>query len=159
MTKNRSFSIAFKRQVVQEYLAGENLNRIARRHGIARNLLAIWVDKFAAGAFDDPARELHLLPAYKERIAALERMVGRQALEIEKLRDKLGNTRPAAAVPANLGTISAPWNRTALERRLGQQALEIESLRQALDGSGEARSDAAPMPSACLPVRPLDTTP
>jgi len=38
MAKHRSHCIAFKRQVVQEYLAGETLHGLARRHDVSRNL-------------------------------------------------------------------------------------------------------------------------
>ncbi len=86
MAKHRSYSIDFKRQVAQEFLAGETLHGLARRHDVSRNLIRIWVAKFEAGAFDDDAQAADLLQEYEARIAALERMVGRQALEIEFLR-------------------------------------------------------------------------
>ena len=53
---------------------------------MSRNLIRIWVRKFEAGAFDDDARAADLLQDYEAKIAALERMVGRQALEIEFLK-------------------------------------------------------------------------
>ena len=56
MAKHRSHSIEFKRQVAQEYLAGETLHGLAKRHDISRNLIRIWVAKYEAGAFDDDAR-------------------------------------------------------------------------------------------------------
>ena len=52
MAKHRTHSthsIAFKRQVVQEYLAGETLHGLARRHDLSRTLIRIWVDKYEAG--------------------------------------------------------------------------------------------------------------
>ena len=55
MAQHRTHSIAFKRQVVQEYLAGETLHGLARRHDLSRNLIRIWVDKYEAGAFDEDA--------------------------------------------------------------------------------------------------------
>ena len=42
-----------------------------------------------AGAFDDEFRAADLLQEYEGKIAALERMVGRQALEIEFLKGAL----------------------------------------------------------------------
>ena len=48
MAKHRTHSIAFKRQVVQEYLAGETLHGLARRHELSRTLIRIWVDKYEA---------------------------------------------------------------------------------------------------------------
>ena len=50
MAKHRSHSIEFKRQVVQEYLAGETLHGLAKRHDLSRNLIRIWVQKYEAGA-------------------------------------------------------------------------------------------------------------
>ena len=35
-------SIAFKCQVVQEYLAGETLRGLARRHDLSRTLIRVW---------------------------------------------------------------------------------------------------------------------
>ena len=54
--------------------------------------------KYEAGAFDDEARAADLLQEYEAKIAALERMVGRQALELEFLRGALRNApRPRSA--------------------------------------------------------------
>ena len=52
MAKHRSHSIEFKRQVVQEYLAGETLHGLAHRHDLSRNLIRIWVQKYEAGALE-----------------------------------------------------------------------------------------------------------
>jgi transposase-like protein len=86
MTRHRSHSIEFKRQVAQDYVAGETLHALAKRHDVSRNLIRVWVAKYEAGAFDDDAQAADLIQEYEAKIAALERMVGRQALEIEFLR-------------------------------------------------------------------------
>jgi transposase-like protein len=86
MARYRSHSIEFKRQVVQEYLAGETLHGLAKRHDICRNLIRVWVAKHEAGAFDEDAMAADLIHAYEARIAALERLVGKQALELEFLK-------------------------------------------------------------------------
>ena len=78
--KHRCHSIEFKRQVAQEYLAGDTLHGLAKRHDISRNLIRVWVARYEAGAFDDDARAADLLQEYEAKIAALERLVGRQAL-------------------------------------------------------------------------------
>ena len=83
MAIHRSHSIEFKRQVAQEFIAGETLHGLAARHGVSRNLIRVWVMKFEAGAFDEDAEAAGLLQEYEAKIAALERMVGRQALKIE----------------------------------------------------------------------------
>ena len=89
MAKHRTHSIEFKRQVALDFIAGETLHGLAKRHDISRNLIRIWVKKLEAGAFDEE---------YETKIAALERMVGRQALEIEFLKGALKSVpRPRSA--------------------------------------------------------------
>ena len=46
----------FKRQVAQEFLSGETLHGLAKRHDISRNLIRVWVEKYEAGVFADEAR-------------------------------------------------------------------------------------------------------
>ena len=71
MTKHRSHSAAFKRQVAQEFIAGETLHGLSKRHDISRQLIRIWVGKYEAGALDDatpvisPVLVLRLYPAGK----------------------------------------------------------------------------------------------
>ena len=82
MARHRSHSIEFKRQVAQECLGGETLHGLAERHDIPRNLVRVWVGTHEAGAFDEDARAADLIQAHEARIAALERLVGRQALKL-----------------------------------------------------------------------------
>jgi transposase len=84
--QHRSHSVAFKRQVAEEFLAGETLHGLAKRHDLCRNLIRVWVAKYEAGAYDDDAGAADLIQAYEARIAALERLAGKQALELEFLR-------------------------------------------------------------------------
>ena len=76
MTKHRSHSAAFKRQVAEEFIAGETLHALSKRHDISRQLIRIWVGKFEAGALDDDVQAADLIQEYEAKIAALERMVG-----------------------------------------------------------------------------------
>ena len=106
MATHRSHGIEFNRQVAQEFIAGETLHGLAGRHGVSRNLIRVWVMRFEAGAFDEDAEAAGLLQEYEAKIAALERMVGRQALEIEFLKGALKNApRPRSATPS---VISGP---------------------------------------------------
>jgi transposase len=89
MARHRTHSIEFKRQVAQEFLAGETLHGLAKRHDVCRNLIRVWVAKYEAGEFDDDAKTADLIQAYEARIAALERLVGKQALELEFLKGAL----------------------------------------------------------------------
>ena len=45
MARHRIHSLAFKKQVVQEYAAGATLNGLAREHDLSRNLIRIWIAK------------------------------------------------------------------------------------------------------------------
>src|SRR6185369_3907798 len=89
MTKHRSHSAAFKRQVAAEFIAGETLHALSKRHDISRQLIRIWVGKFEAGALDDDVQAADLIQEYEARITALERLVGKQALELEFLKGAL----------------------------------------------------------------------
>lgn len=106
MAKHRCYSIEFKRQVAQEYLTGETLHGLAKRHDISRNLIRVWVAKFEAGALDEDAAAADLIQESEAKIAALERLVGRQTLEIEFLKGALKNApRPKSA---STSVISGP---------------------------------------------------
>jgi transposase len=41
MAKHRSHSIGFKRQIAQEFISGETLHGLAKRHDLSRNLIRI----------------------------------------------------------------------------------------------------------------------
>jgi len=98
MARHRSHSIAFKRQVAGEFIAGETLHALSKRHDVSRQLIRIWVSKFEAGAFDEDVQAADLIQEYEAKIAALERMVGRQALELELLKGALKHApRPRSA--------------------------------------------------------------
>jgi transposase len=110
MTRHRSHSVAFKRQVAEEFIAGEALHALSKRHDISRQLIWIWVGKFEAGALDDDVQAADLLQEYEAKIAALERMVGRQALEIEMLKGALKHApRPRSATTSVVtGSVVSP---------------------------------------------------
>lgn len=88
MTKrrHRRHSIPFKRMIVEAYFNGEALNALSTEHDICRHLIRTWIDKYEQGEFDEEAINSVTIPEYEARIAALERLVGRQALEIEFLK-------------------------------------------------------------------------
>jgi transposase len=101
MATQRRYSIEFKRQVVQEYQAGETLPGLAKRHGISRNLVRIWAAKAEAGEFDDDLAAASILQEYEAHIGALERLVGKLALENEFLKAAPRHVRqPTNATPS-----------------------------------------------------------
>lgn len=104
MAKHRTYSTEFKRQVAQEFLGGETLYGLTKRHDICRNLIRVWVQKYEAGAFDDEAVAVNLVQEYEARIAALERLVGKQALELEFLKGAQKSTPQPRSGPTSVVT-------------------------------------------------------
>jgi transposase len=115
MARYRTHSIEFKRQVAQEYLSGETLHGLAKRHDVTRNLIRVWVRKYEEGVFDDDAQAADLIQEYEARIAALERLVGRQALELEFLKGALRNApRPRSGTTSVIaGPVVSPLPKAA----------------------------------------------
>jgi transposase-like protein len=74
MARHRSHSIAFKRQIAQEFIAGETLHGLAKRHDLSRNLIR----------------------------AALERLVGKHALELEFLNGALRSAPRLRSAPTSV---------------------------------------------------------
>ena len=109
MARHRTHSIEFKRQVAHDYVAGETLHSLAKRHDLSRTLIRIWVQKYEAGAFEDAAA-VDLIATYEARIAALERLVGKQTLEIEFLKGALKHTPRTRSAPTSVitGPVGSP---------------------------------------------------
>jgi len=110
MTKHRSHSAAFKRQLAEEFIAGETLHGLSQRHDISRQLIRVWVGKFEAGALDEDVQAADLIQEYESRIAALERLVGKQALELDLLKGALKHApRPRnASTSVVTGPVPSP---------------------------------------------------
>src|SRR5919199_2125435 len=93
MARYRTYTIEFKRQLVEEHLGGVSLTELARRHDISRELLRIWAKKYEAGEFasDGPAESDRR--AYEAKIAGLERKVGQLTMELDLLKKGLRSAR------------------------------------------------------------------
>ena len=87
MRNQRSFSLEFKRQVVEELLSGESRPaQLCRRHNISSSLLYHWKRQYSRGKFNnEPTQEA----ALKDRVEQLERLVGKLTLENEFLKKGL----------------------------------------------------------------------
>lgn len=86
MAKRRSFAPEFKAQVVLEVISGsQSAAEVCRRYSLKPQLLSRWKVEFienAANVFrSDEQRSQE-----QARIAELERLVGRQTLELEILK-------------------------------------------------------------------------
>jgi transposase len=106
MARHRTHSIEFKRQIAQEFLGGETLHGLVKRHDLSRNLIRVWVDKYEVGAFDEDAQAADMIQEYEARIAALERLVGKQALKLEFLKG--AHRRGARPRGAPMSVITGP---------------------------------------------------
>ena len=89
MTKRRTFSPEFKVRVVLEMISGEKgLMQASREYGIKDTVLSRWKQEFlerAAQLFEQPSIDHH----DEERIAELERMVGRLTMQLDMAKKVL----------------------------------------------------------------------
>jgi transposase-like protein len=83
MNKRRKFSPQFKSQVVLQLLSGErSMAELCREHQLTSQMIGTWKQQFLAAAtqaFESDATN----NAEQERIAELERMVGKLTMELE----------------------------------------------------------------------------
>jgi transposase len=84
MRNQRSFSLEFKRRVVEELMSGESRPaQLCRRYNITTSLLYHWKRQYSRGKFNnEPTEE----GALRDRIEKLERLVGKLTLENEFLK-------------------------------------------------------------------------
>jgi len=80
-----------KWQIVQEALKNGNVSETCRRHGISPSLLYRWRDEAEAGAKAALGGKSAAAETEKDqRIRQLERTLGRKSLEIEILKNVVG---------------------------------------------------------------------
>ena len=84
MRNQRSFSLEFKRQAVEELLSGESRPaQLCRRYNITSSVLYHWKKQYSRGKFNnEPTEE----GALQDRIEKLERLVGKLTLENKFLK-------------------------------------------------------------------------
>ena len=86
MGKHKHYDAALKTKIVLEVLKGQHtLAQICREHEVSADLVCHWRDVFlerAPQAFTDP-RNNGKATGEQERIAELERMVGRLTIELD----------------------------------------------------------------------------
>jgi len=87
MRNQKSFSLEFKRQVVEELMSGgSGPAQLCRRHNITLSLLYHWKKQYSRGKFNnEPTEE----GALRDRLEKLERLVGKLTLENEVLKKSL----------------------------------------------------------------------
>ena len=98
--ERRTFSREFKIKVVQAYESGVSAVELSRQFEIHPNVIYSWSQKYRK----DPEKAFQDQPgdptrAQDERIAELERMVGRLSLENDFLKKALSHAKTILATP------------------------------------------------------------
>ena len=77
---------------------------------MSRTLIRVWVKRLEAGTLGEEAQAADLLQDYEAKIAALERLAGKQALEIEFLKGAVRSApRPRSATTSVIaGPMASP---------------------------------------------------
>jgi len=97
--RRRRWSAAEKLRVVEETLYdGESISAVARRNGVAPNLLYRWRKLMLEGGSiavtgDDSVTSNKTVREMEARIRELERQLGRKTLEVEILKEALDKSR------------------------------------------------------------------
>lgn len=86
------------RMVEESFRSGETVSVVARRHGLAPNLLFRWrrlasEGGAAAVTADDGVTSNAEVRRLEERIRELERQLGRKTLEVEILKEAIASSR------------------------------------------------------------------
>ena len=124
MARQRSHSVAFKRQVAQEFLAGESLHALSKRHDISRQLIRVWVERYEAGALDEDAQAADVtagLPA-----VLLQRTLKSRGFDTP-LGIVLGLVHEHTNPPHPLGLLRSRRERPRGRRRTAEQRNELAS--------------------------------
>jgi len=100
MAVRRRFSVAFKRQVVEEVLAGAaTMAQVCRRYELCQTVISSWKQQYAQGRL----AEAELVGQNQgQRLQELERMVGQLTMENALLKRAVAYTlqrRSEASLP------------------------------------------------------------
>jgi transposase len=97
--RRRRWSSAEKLRIVEETLDGrDSISVVARRNGVAPNLLYRWRRLMLEGGSvavtgDDEVTSNRTVRQMEDRIRELERQLGRKTMEVEILKEALGKAR------------------------------------------------------------------
>ena len=84
-------------------------------HEISRTLIRVWLAKHEAGVLDSDTAAADMLADYEARIAALERLVGKLALENDFLKEvsRHARQRRSASTSVIVGPLVSPSQKDA----------------------------------------------
>ena len=97
--RRRRWSASEKLRIVEETMfEGESISAVARRNGVAPNLLYRWCKLMLEGgsiavAEDDSVTGNRTVREMESRIRELERQLGRKTMEVEILKEALDKSR------------------------------------------------------------------
>ena len=90
MAARRRFSAAFKRQVVEEMLAGAaTMAQVCRRYELCQTVVRTWKEQYAQGRLADSEG---VSESQQQRLQELERMVGQLTMENALLKRAVAYT-------------------------------------------------------------------
>ena len=98
--RRRRWSAEEKVGIVQEtYAPGMSVSMVARRHGVAPNMVFSWRRLYAEGALSAVGAGEEVVPAsdfkaLQQQVRELQRLLGKKTMENEILRDALEIARP-----------------------------------------------------------------
>jgi transposase len=88
MRAKRNYSVAFKRQVVEELLSGSaTTGQLSRRYEISSGLIAHWKNRYLEGKLIEGKSAN--VKALEAKIKDLEQMVGRLTMDNELLKEAM----------------------------------------------------------------------
>ena len=96
--RRRQWTTEQKLQIIEEsFQPGETVSSVARRRGVAPNLLYRWRRLMTEGGAaavgsDEPVVGSSEVRRLEERVRELERMLGRKTMEVEILREALAKS-------------------------------------------------------------------
>jgi len=106
--RRRRWTAAEKLGIVEEtLLPGESVSAVARRHGVAANLLYRWRRLMTEGGAvavqaDDGVTGNGDVRRMEERMRELERQLGRKTLEVEILKEALAKSQSTLLTRSHL---------------------------------------------------------
>jgi transposase len=126
MAKNvKRYSMRFRQRVVERMQLEKNISALSRELGLDRSMMYIWKRKLEKRAYgnvrsgevnvrDKQVKEL------QAKIAGLEGVIGRQALELDFFEGALRRTRGTARQSGDSGeSTSTPKSEVEPERKAG----------------------------------------
>ena len=97
--RRRRWTTEQKLQIIEEsFEPGETVSSVARRHGVAPNLLYRWRRLMSEGGVtavgsDEPVIGSSEVRKLEEKVRELERLLGRKTMEAEILREALSKSQ------------------------------------------------------------------